>query len=274
MSKKELTILLTNDDGIHSPGLWAAAQILSELGNLWIAAPDDQYTSAGRSHSLRAEGSIRPWTEKKGNFTAFAVDGAPAQCIHHGLLEILPCQPDLVVSGINSGSNVSVDITRSGTVGAALEAANYGIPALAISLETNDPLDTKDLNEQDYRGAAYFCRLFAEILAEGSLGEDVQVLKVEVPGNAVHSTPWEISRLSKKSLYIVKTAERSNLSNPGKLNWKIQPDFSLFKEGTDAHTVFIKEHIAVTPLSLDMTSRVDLTELEKKLVHRILNNNL
>jgi len=273
MSKKDLTILLTNDDGIHSPGLWAAAHPLSELGDLWIAAPDDQYTSAGRSHSLKADGSIRPWTEKKGNFTAFAVNGAPAQCIHHGLLEILPCQPNLVVSGINSGSNASVDITRSGTVGAALEAANYGIPSLAISLETNAPIYSEHLGEKDYFEAAHFCRLFAEALAEGSLGEDVQVLKVEVPGNASISTPWEISRLSKKSLYIVKTAERSNLSNPGKLNWKIQPDFALFKEGTDAHTVFIKEHVAVTPLSLDMTSRIDLNELKRILSSRLNANN-
>src|SRR5512139_2704864 len=137
MSKPQ--ILLTNDDGIQSPGLWAAAEALSELGFVHVVAPRDQFSGAGRSLPSTSDGIL---TEQQvlihgKAWTVYSVGGTPAQAVLHGILEIMPSRPDLVVSGINYGENLGTGITVSGTVGAALEAAAMGIPALAISLETD-----------------------------------------------------------------------------------------------------------------------------------------
>ena len=132
-------ILLTNDDGIRSPGLWAAAEALSRLGFVTVAAPREQFSGAGRSLPATSEGSIRAETVTVHGQTwqVYAVGGTPAQAVQHGVLEILGQRPDLLVSGINYGENTGTGITVSGTVGAAMEAASMGIPALAMSLETD-----------------------------------------------------------------------------------------------------------------------------------------
>src|SRR4030067_275697 len=136
--EKPIQILLTNDDGIQSPGLWAAAEALSTLGFVHVAAPSDQFSGAGRSLPSHSSGIISPQqvSVHGKEWTVYGVGGTPAQAVLHAVLEILPTPPKLVVSGINYGENVGTGITVSGTVGAALEAASLGIPALAVSLET------------------------------------------------------------------------------------------------------------------------------------------
>ena len=130
-------ILVTNDDGIQSPGLWAAAGALLPLGRVVIAAPREQQTSTGRSLPVSSDGRILAYPLEIAGQTleAYSVGGTPAQAVLHAVLEILPERPDLVVSGINYGENVGSGVTISGTVGAALEAGALGIPALAVSLQ-------------------------------------------------------------------------------------------------------------------------------------------
>jgi len=131
-------ILLTNDDGIQSPGIWAAAEALSKLGFVTLAAPRDQASSTGRSMLLTSDGRIHSNTLRIGNqdWQAYAVGGTPAQTVMHAVLEIMADNPpDLVVSGINYGENVGDIITISGTVGAAMEGASLGIPSMAVSLQ-------------------------------------------------------------------------------------------------------------------------------------------
>ncbi|HRQ32592.1 MAG TPA: 5'/3'-nucleotidase SurE, partial [Anaerolineales bacterium] len=129
-------ILLTNDDGIRSPGLWAVAASLSDLGFVTVAAPRDQSTGMGRSLPGTSDGVIREERVQVNGqeWSVFAVNGSPAQAVLHGVYDVLKSKPDLVVSGINYGENIATGITISGTVGAALEAASLGIPALAVSL--------------------------------------------------------------------------------------------------------------------------------------------
>ena len=131
-------ILLTNDDGILSPGLWAAAEALSALGYVNVVAPREQWSGAGRSLPNTSDGIITPQivTVNNQDWTVYSVGGTPAQSVLHAVYEILPEKPRLVVSGINYGENIGLGVTISGTVGAALEGAALGIPALAISLET------------------------------------------------------------------------------------------------------------------------------------------
>ena len=119
------TILLTNDDGIQSPGLWAAAEALSDLGWVQVVAPREQQSGMGRSLPATSKGRIykEKMTVRGKEWTVYAVDGTPAQAVQHGVLELTDTTPALVVSGINYGENTGNGVTISGTVGAALEAS-------------------------------------------------------------------------------------------------------------------------------------------------------
>src|SRR5258707_882790 len=136
-----LQILLTNDDGIRSPGLWAAASALAALGRVTVAAPREQSSGMGRSLPNTSSGIIQEEKiEVNGQeWKVHAVDGSPAQAVLHAVLEIMPQKPDLVVSGINYGENVGLGVTISGTVGAAMEGASLGFPSLAGSLGNREP---------------------------------------------------------------------------------------------------------------------------------------
>ncbi len=267
MTTEPKNILLTNDDGINSVGIWAAAEALAPLGKVWVVAPRTQATSFGRSNPISSDGIIEEISREVNGVTwqGYAANASPAQCVLFSVEEILPVRPDLVVSGINYGANTGVDITRSGTIGAALEAANYGIPALAVSLETAAENTFLHNFETDFSVAAYFTALFARSLLETKFPPDVQSLKVEVPTDATPATPWHVTRLAPMSLYLPVLSPRKTWQEKSRMQWRLQPDFSIFPEGTDSHTVFVNHEVAVTPLSLDMTSRVPLAELEDRL---------
>ena len=131
-------ILLTNDDGINSPGLWAAAEALSEVGYVTVAAPREQSSGMGRSMPSSSDGLITPQslTVHGEEWTVYAIGGTPAQTVQHAIFEVMQSQPDLVVAGINYGTNLASGVTISGTVGAAMEGSALGSPSLAVSLET------------------------------------------------------------------------------------------------------------------------------------------
>jgi 5'-nucleotidase len=256
-------ILLTNDDGIDSPGLWAAAEALSELGFVHVTAPRDQYSGAGRSLPSNSDGSITPRTVSVHGkeWTVYAVGGSPAQTVLHGVLEITPRKPDLVVSGINYGENVGTGVTISGTVGAALEAAALGIPALAISLETDPVHHLSYSTEVDFSAAAYFTAVFARLLLEKKMPPDVDVLKVDVPIDATPETAWQIVRVSRARYYQPLPPVRTTPDAPASVGYARMDDPEDLP-GTDAHTIRIERQVAVTPLSLDLTSRTDFASLD------------
>lgn len=265
---KKCQILLTNDDGFQSPGLWAAAEALSPLGFVHVVAPRDQYSGAGRSLPSTSEKTVQPQEVFMlgKTWTVYSVAGSPAQAVLHAIYEILPEKPDLVVSGINYGENLGTGITVSGTVGAALEAAGNGIPAIAVSLETDPSYHLTYSTEIDFLPAACLTRYFAQYLLEKSLPFDVDVLKVEVPASATCDTPWELTRLSRQNYYVPSVLEgsphrRINGYRVGAVPEEDPPD-------TDVYVVRVKKHVAVTPLSLDLTSRVALDELDR-LLHEI-----
>lgn len=260
-------ILLTNDDGIRSPGLWTAARALSELGFVHVVAPRDQFSGAGRSMPITSDGLIEERALQVNGklWTIFSVGGTPAQTVLHAILEILPERPDLVVSGINYGENLGTGITVSGTVGAALEAASLGIPALAMSLETESEYHLSYSPQVDFTVAGYFTTYFARLLFERHLPPDVNVLKVDVPSTATTDTPWEITRLSRRVYYEPLRPDRETWDQPGRVGYRVSGDPSLDEEDTDVYALRAKRHISVTPLSLDMTSRVDFNDLANTL---------
>ncbi|MEJ5241677.1 MAG: 5'/3'-nucleotidase SurE [Anaerolineales bacterium] len=262
MSKRQ--ILLTNDDGIGSPGLWAAAEALSALGYVTVVAPRQQSSGMGRSLPNTSDGIItEEIVQIRGqSWKVYSVGGSPAQAVLHGILEIMSQPPHLVVSGINYGENVGLGVTISGTIGAALEAAALGYPALAVSLETDARYHLSHSTDVDFSAAAHFTALFARILLEKRLPFDVDVLKVDVPSDASPQTPWEWTRLARQRYYEPVPPRRNSWSEPAKVGY-VERAVLDGDENSDVYVLRKKRHVAVTPLSLDLTSRVDLKELER-----------
>src|ERR1051326_1329541 len=126
-----MLILLTNDDGIHAPGLVALYHELTSLGEVHVIAPENVQSAAGHGITLAAP-LITNRVTIEGAFTGVAVDGRPADCVKLAVGQLLPRAPDLVVSGINAGANVGVNVIYSGTVAAAIEAAFLGLPSIAV----------------------------------------------------------------------------------------------------------------------------------------------
>jgi len=260
-------ILLTNDDGIGSPGLWAAAESLSALGFVTVVAPREQQSGSGRSMPVASDGVIGEETVRIGDkaWKVYSVGGSPAQAVQHAIFEVMPQPPDLVVAGINYGENVTTSVTISGTVGAALEAAAAGIPALAVSQETETRYHLTHAQEIDFGPAAHFAAVFAERWLSVGPPRDVDVLKIDVPTGATPQTEWRLTRLSRARYYIPVAPARRALAEPGVLTYRVADDRLALEPGSDAYVLRIERRVSVTPLSLDMTSRVDFAALEARL---------
>ena len=248
-------ILLTNDDGIQSPGLWAAAEALSALGFVTVAAPREQSSGMGRSLPGTSDGIIRPETLVVHGqaWTVYAVGGSPAQAVLHAILEIMPQPPDLVVSGINYGENIGTGITISGTVGAAMEAAALGYRALAVSLQTDQKYHLSYSRDIEFAAAAQFTEKFARMLLDKQFPEDVQLLKLEVPSDATAETPWEVSRLTPQRYYEAVKPERASWDVAATVGYREAARLEDESEDTDAYVMRRKRRVAVTPLSLELT---------------------
>lgn len=264
MSATKPQILLTNDDGILSPGLWAAAASLSRLGFVTVTAPRDQASGMGRSLPNTSDGIIE---EKRvqvngQEWTVYSIGGSPAQTVLYGTLEIMKFKPDLVVSGINYGENVGSGVTVSGTVGAALEAASMEIPAIAVSLEAAPEYHLTYSEDLSFLVAAEFTYQFAQMLLDKKFPEDVEVLKIDVPSDATMDTPWQLTRLSRQRYYEPTAPQRAIWSEPGLIGYREAGRLHDEPEGTDVHALRKKRWVSVTPLSLDLTSRVNFPELD------------
>ncbi len=265
-NNKKPQILLVNDDGIHSPGLWAAAEALAPLGYVHVVAPRDQQTSTGRSMPSSSDGIIQALSlmvhDKE--WTIYAVGGTPAQVTTHGILDIIKGKPDLVVSGINYGENVASGLTISGTVGAAIEAASLGVPALAMSLQTPKEHHFSLSKAVDFSIAAYFTHYFAEKILKNAMPFDVDVVKVDVPKDATRETPWVITHQSRQRYYVPVPAERATLEEYGPMGYNIRIDYDHLEPNSDL-AAMVNNQVSVTPISLDMTSRINFEDFRKLL---------
>ena len=147
-----MRILLTNDDGLFAPGLAAIHQELLSFGQVSVVAPEECQSASGHSLTVR-EALVCSRQKVNHNLTGWAVRGRPADCVKLAIRELLDSRPDLVVSGINAGANVGINVIYSGTVAAAVEAAFFRIPAVAFSLEMGEEQDEKQINESLQRAA-------------------------------------------------------------------------------------------------------------------------
>ncbi|OGO16424.1 MAG: 5'/3'-nucleotidase SurE [Chloroflexi bacterium RBG_16_48_8] len=265
MNNVKPQILLTNDDGIQSPGLWSAAEALSSLGFVTVVAPREQQSGSGRSMPSTSDGVIREEeVEVRGKrWKVYAVGGTPAQAVQHAVLELMPGIPDLVVSGINYGENIGSGVTISGTVGAALEGAAIGAPSMAVSLEVDLSHHLSHSKEIDFGAAAHFTCVFARQLLKGPRLADVDVLKIDVPCDATADTPWKITRLSRVQYFLPVKPERADFAEAVQLGYRRMEEEECLDPGTDSHALRKERVVAVTPISLDLTSRTDFTQLDQ-----------
>ncbi|MBT3322544.1 MAG: 5'/3'-nucleotidase SurE [Anaerolineae bacterium] len=263
MLKKQ--ILLTNDDGIRSPGLWAAAEALSAIGYVTVAAPREQSSAMSRSMPITSDGIIsEEMVHVNGqDWQVYAVGGSPAQSVQHGILRILDLKPDLVVSGINYGENLAYGTGVSGTVGAVMEGASLGVPGLAVSVETKKEHHLSYSDEVDFSVAAYFTALFAKKILEKKFPPEVKVLKVDVPSDADKKTPWQMTRLSPNLYYRPIANREASWEKPYALDYEVGANLEIEPNDTDVYTMHKNREVSVTPLSLDFSARVDLQEFSE-----------
>ena len=251
-------ILITNDDGLHSPGLHAAAEAVADLGDLLIVAPATQQTSMSRAfvagddvgsitrHDLDVAGRRVP---------AHAVVGSPVLAVTHALLELADRTPDLCVSGINYGENIGGALGVSGTVSAALEAEAHGIPGIAASVQV-DISSWRTFGDVDWTAARFFTRLLAgQVLADG-LPDDVAVLNLNVPDSATPSTELRRTVQSRQPYYVHSLPDGIRVpADPLQLRIAAVVDSRRLETDSDIRAVIYDRVASVTPLSWSMTAR-------------------
>lgn len=270
VSERELMkplILVTNDDGIDSPGLRAAARAALPLGDVLVVAPSRQWSGAGRSlpHDLRGEISVHPLLVDGREVSGYRVDGSPAAGVLYALLELAPRRPDLLISGINFGENVGADVTVSGTVGAALEGSAKGLPALAVSLQTPKHTHRCPSEDVDFAAAIHFARFFAHRLLETPLPHDADVLKVDVPADATSRTAWRLTRVSRHTYFVPLAPQRDDLTPSVFIDYEPLPHPEQADPDSDIYALAVDRVVSVAPLSYDLTARVDRGKLEELL---------
>jgi 5'-nucleotidase len=266
MSSERPLILFTNDDGIASPGLWTVVDAFAEIGDVLVIAPREQQSGTGRSMPITSSGRIHKEARTIRGVTRdiYSVEGTPAQSVQHGVFELADRLPALCVSGINYGENTGNGVTISGTVGAALEAASLGIPAIAVSQQTPLDLHLTYSPDVDFAAAATFAVRFGTWLIDNDRPDDVDVLKIDVPIGATANTEWKMTRLSRRRVYWPTRPERVALSDVGRMGYRYNFDPAKAEPDSDVYAVLHERVVSVTPISLDMTSRTDpyrLTQL-------------
>ena len=266
-----MNILISNDDGVFAPGILAAKQAVEDLADVTVVAPDKNNSSVGRRITLFKHLKLTSCNLEDGS-PAYSVSGSPADSVIVGVDYVMDVKPDLVITGINTGVNISCDITTSGTVCAALEAVSLGIPAIAVSLF----IDPKTSFKQDENGEWYvdydftltkkvLHDLVLKIIDEG-FPEGVDLFNLNVPSN-YDSEDVKITKLSHKML------DKQVIDNTNKekedlfrypLDENQQSDDLImitsnlvqeYEPDSDGYALLVEKCPSLTPLNVNMTSQ-------------------
>ena len=238
-------ILVTNDDGVHAPGLLALAQAMKALGDVTILAPDRNWSGSGHVKTLHRPLRVRETTLADGT-PALMSDGAPSDCVALAMLGRVP-KVDLVVSGINSYGNLGHDVTYSGTVTAAMEAVIAGVPGFAFSLAADDTV-----TERDYGPAATFAQRIAHLAIERGLRPDL-LLNVNVP--CIPAERIQGIRVTRQGLRVYRDRLDERIDPRGAPYYWIGGDYptGVPDEGTDFGALN-DQYVSILPLQLDLTN--------------------
>lgn len=240
------SILVTNDDGVHSDGLRHLAESLEGLGTVTVVAPDREKSAS--SHALTLHRPVALRRVRKG---VYMVDGTPSDCVYLGALSLLPERPDLVVSGINRGANIGDDVTYSGTIAAAFEGTILGIPSFAISQVGFDRFE--------WEVAGRVARAVAARILGDSLPADI-LLNVNVPAGEVRGI-----RCTRQGKHIYdQVVHEANDPRGRKYYWIGSGEATHVDQPEDTDYTAVKRgYVSITPLHLDLTHHPSLRVLQR-----------
>jgi 5'-nucleotidase len=251
-------ILVTNDDGIHAPGLMALAQAVRPLGKVTVIAPERNWTASGHVKTLDRPLRLRE-TLLADDSAAYVTDGAPSDCVAMALLGFLPEAVDMVVAGINPGENVGHDMTYSGTVTAAMEAAIWGMPGIAFSLQ----MPAAPPRKLDFSAASGIARQVTRQILEEGLPKGI-LLNVNIP--YLPADQIRGLQVTRQGLRIYNDELVRRLDPRQRPYYWIggEAPSGVAEEGTD-YGALMSGYVSLTPVQLDLTAHAYLDTLRARL---------
>lgn len=251
-----MNILVTNDDGVGAPGLLALVNSMKELGNVFVVAPDHNWSASGHVKTLHRPLRAKP-TELMDGTPALAVDGAPSDCVALAVLGLIVEPIHLVVSGINPNANLGHDVTYSGTVTAALEAAIWGLPGVAVSIDAPEGFT----GALDFSAAAQVAQTVVRNVQEHGMPPHV-ILNVNVPYLPLDEIKGY--HITRQGLRIYRDVLIKREDPRGKPYYWIGGDVptGVREDDTDVGAM-TDGYVSVTPIHLDLTAHQVIAELEE-----------
>jgi 5'-nucleotidase len=246
-----MRILVSNDDGIQSPGLHALVKVLAGLGEIWVVAPDREQSAVGHAITLSEPIRLFPWTVDGADHT-FAISGFPADCVKLAITELMREKPDLVLSGINRGENTGISVIYSGTVSAATEGTINAIPSIAVSLAS--------FTSHRFDGAAAAARHVAELVIERGLPAET-LLNVNVPD--LPASELKGFRVARQGRARFQETFLKRADPRGKVYYWMDGDKVPLEETETDGTALHEGFITVTPIHLDFTHYAFMKELSQ-----------
>ena len=258
-------ILITNDDGISSSGLLAVNEAVKDLGKAIIVAPSKQRSGIGHAITFMEPVRIDKVKLINGDI-GYSISGTPSDSVLLGVYEILDEKPDLVISGINIGYNIGkAELTTSGTLGAAIETASYGIPTIAVSQSVDDSYKYYEngYGDVDFSFAIKILNKIAKKVLKSGLPEGVDLLNLNIPSNP-RTEDIKIAKLTPRMYSPYVTSKLEPRGKP--YYWIDGNPIENDEEGTDGYYIKKEQVSTLTPLTLDFAKNFKSTEewLNKK----------
>jgi len=248
-------ILVTNDDGITAPGISALVKVVKELGDVVVVAPDKP--QSGMGHAITINSTLRI---NKSNFhqvmDEYSCSGTPVDCVKIAINKLLTRKPDLVVSGINHGSNLSINVIYSGTMSAAVEGSIEGVPSVGFSL-CDFSIDA------DFSACAKYIKSICEEVLKNGLAENV-CLNVNFPKLKEDELKGVMVCRQAKANWVEELDERKDPS--GNAYFWLTGKFYNFEEGNKETDLWANEnaYVSIVPIKSDMTAKSEIESLTKR----------
>ncbi len=256
--KRNLEILVSNDDGIDATGIHVLVKELRKLGTVTVVAPTMQQSAVGHAITMNHPLRVREF-HREGEFFGYAVEGTPADCVKLAIRALLKRKPDLLVSGINHGSNTAISIIYSGTVSAATEGTIFGIPSMAVSLTTYGPAD--------FRYAAKIARRLATKIIENGLPTGT-LLNVNVPAIPESEIRGILVTRQGKATWDDRFDVRRDPAN--KEYYWLTGNLGETSEGLESDQSAVKSrYVSVTPIQYDLTNNRMLESMKQWGIEKI-----
>lgn len=262
MASEKPLILLSNDDGYQSPGLLELAATLIDSYEVLVVAPKNHHSGTGRGipfgASYSGEGTIDIHTVQltaEKNINVYSVEGTPALSVAHAVLEVAPRKPDLCISGINFGENVGKGLHYSGTIGAAMEAASFGIVSMAVSQEMRlDDIIAFEGQRSDFTIASKITKRIVNKILSSEVNQNFFCLNVNIPFRCDVDVEWKLANQSRVDRWRWVKPDMRDFSKPFELNCENEED-SLWEPDSDSYVLLKEKKVSIMPLTFSMQAK-------------------